>query len=72
MTDETSYQKARLSRESHAEEAEKMTLWTEELERIDHCEVYEHENKLIDNKILDSYVTHEEPSGGPTGDYMTP
>lgn len=32
--------------------------------------VHDHKEQLIDNHLLDSYVTQEEQSGGPTGDYM--
>lgn len=48
-----------------------MALWTEELERADRCEADEHEEELIDNKIMENHVLHEEPSGDGTWDYMT-
>lgn len=72
MINETSYQTAPPLGESPLEEAEKMALWTEELEPIDLCKVdrheKEHENDLIDNEILYCYISREEPAGGPIED----
>lgn len=52
-----------------------MTLWTQELERVDRCKVdkYEEEHKddLNDSEIWDSNVLHEESSGVPIKDYVT-
>lgn len=44
-----------------------MALWTQEHELVDCCEVDEHkyklEDELIDNKILNSFVLLQKPSG---------
>lgn len=47
-----------------------MALWTRELECFHYSKVYEREKEVVDSEILDSYGRHEEPSGGPVGDYM--
>lgn len=70
MTSERLCPKEYATRELTAEEAETMALWTKVLDRANRSEFNEQEKKLIDNLALSSYVLHEEPGGGPMGDYM--
>lgn len=48
-----------------------MALQSKELERADCCNSDEHGEELIDKEKTDSSDSHEEPTTGPVGDYMT-
>lgn len=71
MTNETSYQTMCPSQVSFAKQAETMDFWNEGFERTNQGEVNMSEDQLTYNEILDSYLPHEEPSGGPNGSYVT-
>lgn len=49
---------------------------TSELERVESCEIDEHEGKHEDDSIIDEilegYIPHEEPAGGLIDDQVTP
>lgn len=66
MINETPLHIKRPSKESLAEKARKMVLRTEELEGIDRRKVKNHEDEFIENEILDSYGSQEEPSAVPS------
>lgn len=71
MRNETSYLKAGPSKELLAKDAQSITLWPEELEGANECEANEHEEELVNNEILDSFVPKEERSSGSIRGYMT-
>lgn len=66
---------ARPSRDPGDKEANRMSLWTQESQRVVYWEVVQHEDEpeddLIDNKILDCNLPREESSDGPVEDYIT-
>lgn len=44
-----------------------MTLWTENLERADRCDVDGHEAELTETEVQVGYVPYEESGGGTAG-----